>query len=103
VEGGIRIMAARDNLMVMYINVKLLVVKLQKTDKNGGQTQQHTNKKKYYRFDRVCLCKYVCKGDGGRNEGIVLSPVCIPVLCCAINFDLSNALLKLLKGAAATI
>jgi len=30
VEGGVRIMAARDNLLAMYITVTLLVVTLQK-------------------------------------------------------------------------
>jgi len=30
VQGGVRIMAARDNLLVMYVTVTLLVVTLQK-------------------------------------------------------------------------
>jgi hypothetical protein len=81
VEGGVRIMTARDSLLVLYITVTLLVVTLQKKITKMGQPQQNSNKKKYYRFDRVCLCKYVCRGGGGRNGGILLSPVCIPLLC----------------------
>jgi len=83
-------MAARDNLLVMYVTVTLLVVTLQKTNKN---------KKKYYRFDRVCLCKYVCWGRGWEEW----SNTPLPRLCCALNFDLSNALLKFLQGPAAMI
>ena len=83
VEGGVRIMAARDSLLVLYITVTLLVVTLQeKSNQNEGQPQQNSNKKKYYRFDRVCLCKYVCRGGlGGMEEYVLLFPVCIPVLC----------------------
>jgi hypothetical protein len=92
-------MAARDNLLVMYITVTLLAVTLQKTN-NMRDNHNSIQAKRIIivLIESVYVSMCVGEGVGGMEE--CSSPPSAS-LCTAQNLDLSNAMLKLLLGPAA--